>query len=71
MKQIMMVVLAALAAFGFRGQEETITVKGSDTMVILAQRWAESYMGKHPEVSVHQRDDRYLQLLAPDQEERA
>lgn len=26
----------------------TITVKGSDTMVILAQRWAEAYMAKHP-----------------------
>ena len=25
-----------------------ITVKGSDTMVILAQRWAEKYMGAHP-----------------------
>jgi phosphate transport system substrate-binding protein len=26
----------------------TITVKGSDTMVILAQRWAEEYMKKNP-----------------------
>jgi phosphate transport system substrate-binding protein len=26
----------------------TITVKGSDTMVIMAQRWAEAYMAKHP-----------------------
>ncbi len=26
----------------------TITVKGSDTMVILAQRWAEKYMASHP-----------------------
>lgn len=26
----------------------TITVKGSDTMVILAQRWAEAYMAKNP-----------------------
>jgi phosphate transport system substrate-binding protein len=25
-----------------------VTVKGSDTMVILAQRWAESYMQKNP-----------------------
>jgi phosphate transport system substrate-binding protein len=25
-----------------------ITLKGSDTMVILGQRWAESYMGAHP-----------------------
>jgi phosphate transport system substrate-binding protein len=27
----------------------SITVKGSDTMVILGQRWAEEYMKKHPE----------------------
>ncbi|HEX2613508.1 MAG TPA: phosphate ABC transporter substrate-binding protein [Fibrobacteria bacterium] len=30
----------------------TITVKGSDTMVILAQRWAEAYMTAHPDVTV-------------------
>jgi phosphate transport system substrate-binding protein len=30
----------------------SITVKGSDTMVILAQKWAEVYMGKHPEVKI-------------------
>jgi phosphate transport system substrate-binding protein len=36
--------LAGGAAHGARG----ITVKGSDTMVILAQRWAERYMGAHP-----------------------
>src|SRR5712671_4763671 len=29
-----------------------ITVKGSDTLVILAQKWAETYMGKHPEVKI-------------------
>ena len=29
-----------------------ITVKGSDTMVILAQKWAETYMGKHPDVKI-------------------
>lgn len=29
-----------------------ITVKGSDTMVILAQRWAETYMKKHPDVTI-------------------
>jgi phosphate transport system substrate-binding protein len=26
----------------------TVTIKGSDTMVILGQRWAEIYMGQHP-----------------------
>jgi phosphate transport system substrate-binding protein len=30
----------------------TVTVKGSDTMVILAQKWAEVYMGKHPETKI-------------------
>jgi len=29
-----------------------ITVKGSDTMVILAQRWAEIYMKKNPEAAI-------------------
>jgi phosphate transport system substrate-binding protein len=29
-----------------------ITVKGSDTMVILAQKWAEVYMSKKPEVKI-------------------
>ncbi|MCC6398034.1 MAG: phosphate ABC transporter substrate-binding protein [Bacteroidetes bacterium] len=32
--------------------EETITVKGSDTMVILAQRWAEKYMQAHKDVVI-------------------
>lgn len=30
----------------------SVTVKGSDTMVILAQRWAEKFMEKNPEVTV-------------------
>src|SRR6266542_4202743 len=38
--------LPALAAAG------TITVKGSDTMVILAQRWAEDYMKKNPKQKI-------------------
>jgi len=33
-------------------QATNITVKGSDTMVILAQRLAETYMKKHPEVTI-------------------
>ena len=31
---------------------EKITVKGSDTMVILAQKWAEVYMSKNPSVAI-------------------
>lgn len=29
-----------------------ITVKGSDTIVILAQKWAEVYMGKNPSIKI-------------------
>jgi phosphate transport system substrate-binding protein len=39
--------LAPLAA-----EAGTITVKGSDTMVLLGQRWAEEYMKKSPETTV-------------------
>jgi phosphate transport system substrate-binding protein len=42
---LLMLVSAAMA-------EDKITVKGSDTMVILAQRWAERYMMTHKEVSI-------------------
>src|SRR3954452_10964758 len=31
---------------------KTITIKGSDTMVILGQRWAETYMHHNPGVTV-------------------
>ena len=31
---------------------DKITVKGSDTMVILSQKWAEVYMQKHPAASI-------------------
>ncbi|NWF88761.1 MAG: PstS family phosphate ABC transporter substrate-binding protein [Ignavibacteriaceae bacterium] len=33
-------------------EKVVITVKGSDTMVNLAQKWAEVYMSKHPNVSI-------------------
>src|SRR5437879_592775 len=39
--------LVATSAFA-----EKITVKGSDTLVILAQKWAEVYMSKHPETKI-------------------
>lgn len=32
--------------------QDVITVKGSDTMVILAQRWAERYMKEHADASI-------------------
>ena len=33
-------------------QAQTITVKGSDTLLLLGQRWAEDYMKKYPGVSI-------------------
>ena len=52
MKKILLVVVLAALAFGFSYDNTVITVKGSDTMVILAQRWAEKYMEKHPGITV-------------------
>ena len=52
MKQILALVVVAAAVFGFAPGVETITVKGSDTMVILAQRWAEVYMNKNDNVKI-------------------
>ena len=49
-KTILSLSLAALAALS--ASAGSITVKGSDTMVILAQKWAEVYMGKHPETKI-------------------
>jgi len=40
---------ATLAANAFAGN---ITVKGSDTLVILAQKWAEVYMGQHADTKI-------------------
>jgi ABC-type phosphate transport system substrate-binding protein len=34
------------------GGKHNVTIKGSDTMVILGQRWAENYMKHFPDISV-------------------
>lgn len=39
--------VVVIATFSISSAEDIITVKGSDTMVILAQRWAERYMSAH------------------------
>jgi phosphate transport system substrate-binding protein len=44
--------IAALGAMTGPAAAGTITVKGSDTMVILGQRWAEDYMKKNKETAV-------------------
>ncbi|HVZ41743.1 MAG TPA: phosphate ABC transporter substrate-binding protein [Candidatus Kapabacteria bacterium] len=43
--------VAAAASFGFMAAD-VITVKGSDTMVIMAQKWAEAYHAKNPGVEI-------------------
>ncbi len=46
MKRIILALAAALALAPMAASAD-VTVKGSDTMVILAQRWAENYMKKN------------------------
>jgi len=46
----MLVMVTMATATGF--SQEKITVKGSDTMVILAQKWAELYMKNNPAASI-------------------
>jgi phosphate transport system substrate-binding protein len=47
------ILLTAFSAFVYAAASKTtITVKGSDTMIILSQRWAEAFMAKHPDISV-------------------
>lgn len=48
---ITMTVIAMLA-IPASAQQNTIVQKGSDTMVILAQKWAEEYMKKNPNVKI-------------------
>ncbi|MCX8109400.1 MAG: phosphate ABC transporter substrate-binding protein [Verrucomicrobiae bacterium] len=51
--KILATAASVLAVASVGGQSgTTITVKGSDTMVILAQKWAEVYMQKHPGVKI-------------------
>ena len=51
----LMILLAVWGCGGGRGTDvgpKTVTVKGSDTMVILGQRWAETYMKLYPQKRV-------------------
>jgi len=47
---LLLVVLMGAAALA--AQQRNVTVKGSDTLVILGQRWAEIYMQKNKGVSI-------------------
>src|ERR1043165_7745827 len=53
MKKIIQILSFVVVSFAVASaQAGNITVKGSDTLVILAQKWAEVYMGKHPGVKI-------------------
>ena len=53
MKKFTQTFLALALTLGFTASTKAdITVKGSDTMVILAQKWAEVYMGQKPGVKI-------------------
>jgi phosphate transport system substrate-binding protein len=47
-KIVVIAILLGVLGFAFAPAPERITVKGSDTMVILAQKWAEVYMQSNP-----------------------
>ena len=45
-------VLTAALALATSAQADILTVKGSDTLVVLAQKWAEAYMTKNPDTKI-------------------
>ncbi len=51
-KLIQTLCAAAIVAVAATAQAGTITAKGSDTLVILAQKWAEVYMSKSPGTTI-------------------
>src|SRR5499427_4492221 len=48
--RFLMIVCGSLVHFA--SGAGVITIKGSDTLVILAQKWAEVYMTSHPTVKI-------------------
>lgn len=56
MRKKSLAVLLTLTVFLLAGcalsEHETITMKGSDTLLQVGQRWAEVYMNAHPEVRI-------------------
>ncbi len=49
MKKLVSLLVAVLLPTSALAADKALTVKGSDTMVILVQRWAEEYMKKNPD----------------------
>ncbi len=52
LKLSVIAVLLGAICFAFAAAPARITVKGSDTMVILAQKWAEVYMKSNPSANI-------------------
>lgn len=52
MNKFIAVLVACLFTVANAQKSDVLTVKGSDTMVLLAQRWAEKYMAKNPRVTI-------------------
>jgi len=52
LKLAIIAVVLGVVSFAFKAAPERITVKGSDTMVILAQKWAEVYMKSNPSANI-------------------
>ncbi len=52
MKKALILLAAALIATGFVFAGTNVTVKGSDTLIRLGQRWAEEYMKENPGVVI-------------------
>jgi phosphate transport system substrate-binding protein len=50
--KIILIMVIAFLGFAFMSTPKKITVKGSDTMVILAQKWAEVFMKSNPETVI-------------------
>jgi len=46
------ILIGPMTSIPASGQARNITIKGSDTLVILGQRWAEVYMKKNPGVAI-------------------
>ncbi|TSA26647.1 MAG: phosphate ABC transporter substrate-binding protein [Bacteroidetes bacterium] len=49
---ILAVLAIAVAGVAFAPAPKKVTVKGSDTMVILSQKWAEVFMKSHPDIII-------------------
>ncbi|HEY4628837.1 MAG TPA: phosphate ABC transporter substrate-binding protein [Flavobacterium sp.] len=50
--KIAAILLVVMAVGCTSSESKKITVKGSDTMVILSQKWAEAYMKKNPKTTI-------------------